>query len=379
MPALLVLDGTERSNVVMLMFTSFGIRTFLVGFFAVVAVGSTIGSEPMPQVKNVPLQAFFESMQWCNRLKSFELEVSRHEDSQSDHKISDKNTNPEASIAMHDKWVDRLELRCDAATNKSTLAAAFGNSSMKIKVGGNVDFKDVASSQIAIVVDQNCYVREIGGSDDLPVRMTLENGIGLLSRATRMDSSVLPFAFYPVKIAGHDRSSQTVFLVDYLIDNKDTKNVMITDAKTKEGKPVKVARIKRLSPSEVKGAAAWRVVISDEGVDKGLIVEAHQCFLKEDQLGEVYAREDQLKNVQVSSTFVTWKSVPLDDGGESIVLPASVKRQASTRYSTVTLKTELIDFRWVSLKAPEPEKLTDSFAEKRTWELRKAVDKALNR
>lgn len=303
------------------------------------------------------------------------MELTRKLDSEDDQARKSSKDEPQS---YYYRSVTKMEIRHDSKSQSYSLILVSGNSSLDLHLGGLFDTRENSSTQICVGNKNQTVLRELDSSSNLLGEASPRNALDVISDACGgSDFQLFPVAFFPQRREGRDNNYPTSLLIDFLIDNHNEENLHATEEKLRDGKSVKVFRVRRMFDSGA-GASAWRLVISDEGFDKGLILQSYMGFLDNEHAKIPYVSDDRLATDQKESVVTTWKEYSTEEG-KTLVLPKRILRRLDRKFSLDGKQIEAIEFDWKSFKAQENEDLSYEFAESRAKDLRRTVDRALNR
>ncbi len=139
-----------------------------------------------------------------------------------------------------------------------------------------------------------------------------------------------------------------------------------------------VYRVKASPTPKSRAITASKIVVSAEGIDKGLVILHTRDSMK---LGDQrpYENDNQLIGDQIKSQRIYWKEFEVkhsDEGKQRVVLPISVARKDKLPnggfYMNATLE-------WNSFESPKKELRSFEACEKIAREFDQQISKALNR
>jgi ribosomal protein L18E len=150
-----------------------------------------------------------------------------------------------------------------------------------------------------------------------------------------------------------------------------------TEEETKEGKVI-VFRIKHHpEPDQI---FAQKIVVSDEGIDKGLIRENSVGLLRQSQFNLPYTSEKQISSELITSVKVQWKEASFgNDPDERLIVPDRVTKSGSVLRSVKATKSDITQFSWKPLSEEAKKKISLEEAKKTTEEQLKTINKLLKR
>jgi hypothetical protein len=120
------------------------------------------------------------------------------------------------------------------------------------------------------------------------------------------------------------------------------------------------------------------MIVSDEGYDKGLVLEFHSGGLELTD-AEKYNKESKLGKRSNRKTTFQWKQFEVPIGGkekQKVVLPVSISMK---EYSSPYTSYRNVSFDWKSFDTPKAEQMNLQFCEKLCDEYDAAINKMLNR
>jgi hypothetical protein len=166
------------------------------------------------------------------------------------------------------------------------------------------------------------------------------------------------------------------FIIDELIDSKESRLRVTSEEIEKNGKMFRVWRFVRQGIDVDMG---FRFVVSNEGVDKGLVVEFHEGLLKKGSERLQYTKEGQLTDQYLSSNLITWKKYLSGDEQTEYVLPVSIVKTATITLSGKKTASIRCSFDWKSFDPPDSESMSLDQNLKVGKQFRKDIDLRLRR
>lgn len=194
----------------------------------------------------------------------------------------------------------------------------------------------------------------------------------------RWEISTLPYKFMftspDTEIqAEFDRMTQTLF-------HCSEKNFHLETTLNADRKQVKVYRVRRLNPkteSSKSTTVTYKLEVSNEGFDHGLVTSIQVAWMKDEFQKEDYEDEKQLESYPKYSTEVRWKEVLTHDGQSVKVVPIHVVHKIlRARFSK---STQDITFDWKSVNNGDLELPSLNSCGEECLQMRTEIDKILRR
>lgn len=264
----------------------------------------------------VPFLAFSKSCAWTDIFEqSLDVEVTARFGGVNDLEEKTRYETVFKGRLIQDKTAKTLYAPWALGATESDLRNTEGRSV--------IDFNDVSDCGVRYL--EEGFVREVKfiGSAAIP-RFPCERNCW--DRASRIDfkRAICDPTMFTLR---SDKKENLDALIERLATLRADQ--LESSAERIHGKPVLVHRIKADTGSKSVAIPVHRIVVSDQGVDRGLVTEFHLGFMN---LGdkERYTSESQLEErFGTYSTKVTWKLFVFDDSGnnQEVVLPISVSKK----------------------------------------------------
>jgi hypothetical protein len=311
--------------------------------------------------------------------ESFELEISRTQSARSETVFKLSNTYDEDSETIRLCRVLRSKIN-----DEFCLSASSGYNGLTIKSGKN---KNVGEEKSAEQVDY----QELSDTYFIYGK----NGETVTGRSSRNDVSVqrgtlpekLDYVFaleggckFPITQIAEHLGSVTNYLdplIDFCSDSQNQKRITKTEEDTKDGKVI-VYRIKYIQDHNY--VRAQKIVVSNDGFDKGLIRENQIGYLKSNQFSLPYTSEKQLTSEQVNAVKIKWKVASLRaDSDETLIIPDRIAKSTNVLSAVKSTKSYITQFDWKPLSEESKKKISLEEAKKTTEEQLKTINKMLKR
>lgn len=312
-------------------------------------------------------------------LESFELEMTRNQT----HRIETifrlgKNHDVDSDIRrlyriVRSKKDDEFSIAASSGCNRLTITSGEGNNGEQEKSDEQVDFEELSDTYF------------IYGKNGEAVTGRLSRNDVSIQRGTLLEKLVYVFALeggckFPIIQITEQSNTGTKRLdplIDFCSDSQNQSRITKSEEDTTEGK-VRVYRIKH--HPEPDHLFAQKIVVSDEGFDKGLIRENQIGFLRHSQYNLPYTSEKQLTSELIQSVRIKWKEVALgDDPNKPLVVPERVAKSSTVIRAVKGTKSDITQFDWKPLSEEAKKKISLEEAKKTTEEQVKTIDKMLQR
>jgi hypothetical protein len=308
------------------------------------------------------------SMDWTDKLPSHELEFQLNRTTKFD-SASPQSKGPSASYY---ELISKVRSRYDASEGKIWIASSYGTTSLK--TGPDTYFEDQGASCVCIgdrnnclkwTIDQRSKPESLKGSYDKIFENSAFVGFSLQTHLFQIGVSRPRDDPYLLKVTG------------FILDNPDRVKVSKEEARSDNGKEVTVYRLTRLFP-KTSSASAEKFVFSNEGFDRGCLIELQQGFLYGDAAKNTYSRDDQFDRKQVDLIRVDWKELELGRDSEKQILPVRMTQKCALNGGT-TVNHQSVSLDWKPLLNSSDASFTEEEAVDQARAFRKAIDKKFNR
>ncbi len=272
-------------------------------------------------------------MSWPDKIKSHRLEIRVTEQRERDQprlEHEGRVFNPKSAFY---ECVHMAELISNHETKSVSVVCSYGMSAVDFRSeesGVKEEVEDSGDTRLAIC--DNEYLKEFDFQ-----RQTREvnprsgkDSFEILKYVT----PALNLSFFPLMLFQDHALSETEIerIIEQIIDPQAAvgagkMSVQVEDGK-RDGKPV---RIWRLTSQGDELTVGYRIVISGDGFDKGMVLEFHSGLLKPEEAKMPYSSEDQFSGVFLTSNFITWKQFRSEKSGEEWVLPVTVVKTEKNR------------------------------------------------
>jgi hypothetical protein len=167
------------------------------------------------------------------------------------------------------------------------------------------------------------------------------------------------------------------FLVNFCLEPANKQFVSKSDESV-NGTTRIVYRLKvRQSDNMIYGL---RIVVSQSGIDQGLVNEIHFGYLKKEEFNSSYISEEQLLPSPRIYAKTEWVQLTLGDSSQpAIVVPKKIVKREDSIQAVKRSKNARYDFDWKPLSEESKQKINLEEAKKKAEELAKDIDKVLNR
>lgn len=319
------------------------------------------------------VNSLVQSMSWLEKAwqHSFELKVSR--------RLSTSGVaQEEYRKIFSDNHLDamkQLYLVKNASTREWAVSRSYGASGLDIDSNNEIKSKEYRDA---------VYTK---GSDDgeitycrLPqsnCSVYQGNSSKLLDELFGVDFTRLPITVIEMERTNEESPKFLDFLVDFCLEPTNKQSISKTEELV-NGTTRIVYRIKvRQSEHTIYGI---RIIVSQSGVDQGLINAIHFGYLKKEEFSSAYISEEQLQPYPRMYAKTEWTQLTLEDSNEStIVVPKKIVKRDDTLQTSKASTNVSNDFEWKPLSDESKQKITLEDAKKRAQELAKDIDKILNR
>lgn len=173
--------------------------------------------------------------------------------------------------------------------------------------------------------------------------------------------------------AEFDRLTQTLFQCE-------EKNFHLETIQNADKKHIKVYRVRRLNPkteSSKSTTVTYKLEVSNEGFDHGLVTSIQVAWMKDEFQKEDYEDEKQLESYPKYSTEVRWKEVSTHDGQAAKVVPVHVVH--TILRAGFSKSTQNITFDWKSVNNGDLELPSLSSCGEECLKMRMDIDEILRR
>ncbi|MCU0714270.1 MAG: hypothetical protein MUC43_19605 [Pirellula sp.] len=296
------------------------------------------------------------NVSWPDKVKSHRLEIRVTEQRESDRprwEHEGRVLNPKSSFY---EYVRIAELISNHETKSVSVVCSYGVSSVDFRSeesGVKEEVEDEGDTRF--VICDNEYLKEFDFQ-----RQTREvsprsgkDSFEILKYVT----PALNLSFFPLMLFQDHALSETEIerIIEQMVDTQAAvgagkMSVQVEDGK-RDGKPV---RIWRLTSRGDELTVGYRIIISHDGFDKGMVLEFHSGVLKPEEAKMPYSNEDQFSDAYVTSNFITWKQFRSEKSGEEWVLPITVVKTVKNRLSGSMKGTINSSFEWKGFDPPDP-------------------------
>lgn len=161
------------------------------------------------------------------------------------------------------------------------------------------------------------------------------------------------------------------------LDSLDLNQLRVTEEMLDKRKVV-VFRVKAIPIPKSKSIAVNKIVVSAEGVDKGLVIQFSRDSMKLDDKSP-YENDQQLLGDHSKSQRIHWKEFRVDSANqtkETLVLPVSISTKNKTPHGGGYMNATL---EWNSFATPTKDIRSIEACKKIAHEFDEQINKALNR
>ncbi len=153
--------------------------------------------------------------------------------------------------------------------------------------------------------------------------------------------------------------------------------IVLSDDKDAENRAVKTLRFKVRYNDKI--VTAYRLVISDEGFDKGFLRELHESNLARENFDKKYEDESILDSKHSSSVVIRWDHIEDQSTNEKIVVPSTVIKNSVFRFAQINSTKEIATFKWNNLGKVDTSLINYEKAKDTATKFRKQIDVKFNR
>ena len=265
----------------------------------------------------------------------------------------------------------------DAKRGRYRIATIQGLSSLVIKNSSDVVNEKTDFGYLALGNQDEFFLRMLDGpnnvlQDDSP--RSYFDGLQL----TMMQNSIRLFPISLMNIS-ETPDQTTIEMIDFIVENTNERNVQISEEKATDGRNARVFRVKRPFKAKSPGACCYRIVVSLDGLDNGLVTEVHEGYMKQEELAADYVSESQLKPRQIVSTYTKWMTFD-SESSEKCIVPAHITKKKLIKDPGVSLlNKQTTEFTWEPLGDTDESEFSFERCSEVATELRKSVDEFLRR
>lgn len=313
-------------------------------------------SQESPRV----VESVLTSMKWADNLGSLELQVTTTKNS--------KSTLKDGSVASFGETIEKFrEFR---KGDDFLIASAFGVTSITTKNGHDKLDESISMSYRFGNRDVSHGVLLLPSGE--LVRSTPACGP---SSASCLDVSrrfVLGRVIlqYVMSIPQGDIDREVDMLIEKIVAEKRWH---VTEEMSEQKSKCLVYRFSdRVND---KTTFAYKIVISDEGFDKGYVSEVTRYKLKKEELANSFQNDDQVVSDSSYSVASRWKEFETMNGKK--VLLVKLVQQSSNGANSKGTKSW--DFNWKHFGSPDASLMTEANCQKMCSDLAQQIDKALGR
>lgn len=321
-----------------------------------------LSASPVHGQVNEPLEAVLKSLRWLEVLdSSHDVEITAHRGSKAMVKgASDRDQFGEGIIKIRQIYDDE--------SGDFFIAYAMGT----ISIHGIEDPKEY--SDVRVRYGGKDWVKE-SKKGNIPMQFGACPKDDLSCRDMVSPVNFTAFAACCGTIDWQSRKNDVKEIVERFSSLKDD-SVSVSEQLSNRRKQ-DVYRITATAATGGLGIPVNKLVVSNEGFDKGLIVEYRGGGI---EFGETkYTDDTQLMKIFDCSNTIVWKEFEVRDkkiGTKKVVLPVSLSRKIQSspyqQYLNVT-------FDWKSLQSPKPEVMNLQYCEKLCEEFEAKVNQTLRR
>ena len=312
-------------------------------------------------------------------LESFELEISRTQNNKSEPIFKFGNSSDyesetiRACRVLKFKENEEFILSSSSGYNGLTIKSEEEIREGDAKPGEQVDYEETSDSYFIYSKNEQTITGRLSRDG---VSIDQSNVLEKLDYAFALEDGCK----FPITQLSEHRSAVTNFLdplINFCSERQNQDRIIKTVEDSKEGKVI-IFRIKHHpDPSQL---FAQKIVVSDEGFDKGLIRENQIGILKGSQYNLPYTSEKQLTSEFTQNVKIKWKEVVLGANQPTrLVVPDRVAKSSKGIGATVTTKSDITQFNWKPLSEEAKKKISLEEAKKTTEEQLKTINKMLKR
>lgn len=322
-----------------------------------------------------PMEAIARTLGWCDKLTSYEVELTIHQTKKSivTGKLAEVVPPENRNDGTFSEWVQKLrEFKLN--DGRFAVVSTYGGTSI-VTARGEVRHQEVVTNRAAIGDRNNASVSDwedgkmkmgdlICGGKDSPCDAI----------AREFEWSRIPLYYSPSLFQLGHRNARVFEKTIERIGDAHPDDVDLENARISK-KAVRIYRVKiGDGSSDVESRRVMKITVSDEGFDKGLVRQIEHMYLKKEKEDEKYTSEKQVVENVGGSVNIEWKLMGKSD--QQMIVPVSWKIEDKKEIYSHTIVN--ITAKW-RLEEPDPKSLTSDLLEKLNIELQREVDRALGR
>lgn len=310
---------------------------------------------------NEPFQAMMKTIGWPDKLKSFDIEVTANTDTKSVSPVDQRSGT----------FAQRIEKFREfrSSDGRFFIAKSEGLTSLRAR-NGRDNAIDLSMSHCMFGNKTRAdTISLVNGREQSRSSPDCGNGISCDSavRGFHWGQMVL---FTMLEVSDESQTGNLDVILERVLEQD---SFAITSDTTQGNRKVTEYRFKK---NFNKGPAlAYVLTVSDDGVEKGMVVELKRLRMKDSEKNNPFTSDDQCLKSTLNSSSIKWREVEF---GEGLALVPAQVIQINEEGPLSTAK-RVWTFRWNSTKEPDASNMSIEACQKICVQFAKDIDRILGR